>query len=311
MSFFAPHISLAAVLRDKVANLEHYAPDLFLVFEEFICLPDSAALVGGYKYVKQIMESLVGPNKKPIEVQLYNTPSPPGNYAIFVEFLGSSGEEQFLGEHAGYDYTPAVGKKVFTSFTPRSILATCPKTLVLSPAEADECALWPFQEAAVSTSPDVEETFTLKSVTLLSGLLHLEFNREIDQNLLGRKWTMRSPSYGSVNAYSGTLDEVRMRITLRTVGEIEIHLLMAMMTRWLIRLARTDQRFTANNMQASHVTQGAPALESESPDVFITSFDFSCRSSDTWISNRSTPPSTMGLVVEGESVNPEEGNFYV
>jgi len=311
MSFYAPHISLAAVLKDKVANLENYAPDLFLVFEEFICIPDSAALVGGYKYVKQIMESLVGPNKKPIDVQLYNTPTPPGNYALFVEFLGSSGEEQFLGEHAGYSYTPNVTKKIFTSFTPRNLLASCPKTLILNPAEINECALWPLQEAAVSTSADCEETFILKSVILLNGLLNLEFDRAIDKSLLGRSWVTRAPSFGTVNAYSGTIDDVRLRVILRTVGEIEIHLLMAMLTRWLIKLARTDLRFTADNLQASRVTQGAPSLESESPDVFVTAFDFSCRSGDTWISNRTPTSSHMGLAVGAESTDESETILYV
>jgi len=230
---------------------------------------------------------------------------------LFVEFQGCSSEEQFLGEHAGYDFTPHTTKTVFTSFIPRTLSATCPKTLVINPAEANECALWPFQEAAITLTPDKEATFTLKSVLLLHGLLHLEFDRPIDKSLLGRKWTMRSPSSGTVNAYSGTIDDVRLRITLRTVGEIEIHLLMAMMTRWLIKVSRTDMRFTANNLQASHVTQGPASLESESPDVFISSFDFSCRSSDTWISSRSTSPNAMGLNVVGESDNENEDLYRV
>ena len=303
MSFYAPHIALAAVLRDKVQNLEKYSKDLFLVFGEFLTAPDTANLVGNIGYVKKVMESFLGPNKKVLEVNLYNTPSPPGNYALFVEYTGTTGEEQFLGEHAGYSFTPAISEKVFTSFVPKHLLSTCPKTLVFNSSEVKECLIWPYQECAVSTGPDSKEYFTIKSVLENNSQVLIELDREVPKGLLNRNWTVQAPSYGTVDEYSATLDTVRLRITLRTPGEIETHLLMCMMVRWLLKLARTELRFTDNNLQASNLTQGAPVLESESPDFFTTSFDFSCTASDTWITSRSTSPSQMGLTVEAESLN--------
>lgn len=293
---------VVAAVNKAIEHLKQNPDELEFLLSGYMCLKPIAELTGGYAYVKQLMDVILGVNDKKLIVSTYYNPNPTSNYELFV--IGSGGEAtQFLGDQ-GHISTYETKPTVYLTANASGIASSNTLKFLKSTCACD--ILFP---SLVAVLNDGSCQFVAKVVSVINSEDYVHVSLDKDIPLSGSKpklngWQFLSPNpYQIVDTHSSG-DQINIQMLLRTTGDAELHKLFAMIVRYALKSQRVFM--TANGIQVSRVSQSPLSEEGSTQDMIFTSnFTLSGTAFDTWINSKQQAPDRVVFELTAVPQDPE------
>ena len=305
---YIPDLVVISAVNRALERLRNNPDELEFLLSGYMCLKPVAELTGGYAYVKQLMDVILGVNDKKLIVSTYYNTNQTSNYELFV--VASGGEStMFLGDQGQVSscevsarvYLTANASKVLDKRTLKFLKSTCACDIV-----------FPSMTAYLK---DGDCEFSAKVVSVINHEDYVHVTLDKDVPLSGSKpklngWQFKSPvDYQVVDTHASG-DSVSVQLLLRTAGDAELHKLFAMIVRFALKSER--QFMTTNGLQVSRVSQSPLSEEGSTQDIVFTSnFSLNATAFDHWIYSKSTPPDRVSLEVTATSDNPQNEDVKI
>jgi len=103
-----------------------------------------------------------------------------------------------------------------------------------------------------------------------------------------RGWSAQTSSVQKQYEIHASIDNTEIQVKLTTAGEYEVHRLMAVALRYVLKQGRS--RFDDLGLQVATFSQSFPMLSDQEQLVYETSFGISCKVTDTWIDHEYALP---------------------
>ncbi len=301
MMYVADLVVISAI-NNALKHLKDNPDEAEFLFSGYVCLKPLSELTGGYRFVKQIIDVLSGKDDKKIFVTPFYNMSSLNNYEIFV---ADSGAEtiQFIGDQAPLVhecmpsdlYLRADASGVKDKNTLKFLRSTCACDILFT--------------GLVAVLNDKKAYFQakIKSISMDEEYVYVELDKELPKNGSSyklRDWQFYSSNSSRVVNLHASLDDVSVSVMLRTVGDVELHKLLAIVVRYALKSQRPF--LESNGLQVSRITsRSAPQEDSATQDVaFTTTFNLTCKARDMWVYQKSKIPDRIGLEVIAVSDNP-------
>lgn len=292
-------LQMIAVLRETLASVLADTDELGFVLSQYTAYWSADTVVGGgATYIDRAVAMLTSKDKPFDFYQGYDLSQEP-NFGAYVRYVSISETQLSFGDYGQSDkqlLTPTVYLKAEAM---RIDTEGDASVLVFPNCQSIIDRVWRLQRVLNAALPG--ESFQVAAVMQTEDEIKVKLSAEVSNSAVLRGWEFRAFESGYCAELGGSGDTVQLAVELYSVGDIEVHKILATLLRYCIKKART-RSCEYQNFQAMRVSQSGPQPGGSGTDVtWLTTFNLSGVAQDIWIINKARLPEKITWAITATS----------